>query len=153
MNKSQKFACFGLIACFIMIGFGINMTVGILSSGSNLYKMMKIWALFVILYFLAFVFFVSKTFIQKTLAPKRGVSEVEFDERDKLVEKRAVLTSLVFMLIALAVASVIPQFIVGQSGVIPAWSLPLINFGVVVFAFIAFTVSILVQYGWKGEKS
>ena len=153
MNESQKLVLFGLISCILMLGFGINMTVELLSSGSHLCTIMRIWGLLITLFFIAFIVFVVRTVVQKAQAKKKGISKVYSDERDQLIEKRAMLSALIFLVIALATASVIPQFIVGRTGVFPAWLLPIINFGVLIVAGIGFSVAILVQYGWKEKNN
>ena len=151
MNETQKCACFGLIGCILMLGFGINMAIEMLSSGSNLRTMMRIWCVPMFLFVTAFIVFAFRTLIQKAKAKKQGTAKVDYDERDNLIENRAMLAFLYFLLIALAAASVIPQLIVGRTGAFPAWLLPIINFGVVIVASIAFAVAIIVQYGREGK--
>ena len=151
MNETQKCAWFGLIGSILMLGFGISMTIVMLSSGGQLCTMMRIWRLPMLLFVTAFIVFAFRAVIQKAKAKKQGTAKVDYDERDKLIEKRAMLAFLYFLLIALAGASVIPQLIVGRTGAIPAWLLPIINFGVVLVASIGFAVAILIQYGWRGR--
>ena len=151
MNETQKCALFGLIGSILMLGFGINMAIEMLSFEPQLCPMMKIWSLPIFLFAAAFIVFAVRTVIQKARAKKQGTAKVDYDERDKLIEKRAMLAFLYFLLIALAGASVIPQMIVGRTGAVPAWLLPIINFGVVMFASIGFAVAIIVQYG-RGDK-
>jgi hypothetical protein len=47
--------------------------------------------------------------------------------------------------------SVIPKFILGDEGCIPAWSLPLINFGALIIIMMVYAAAILVQYGWRDD--
>lgn len=65
-------------------------------------------------------------FIRKKQSP----AEVDCDERDNFIKRRAVLASFVSVWILLFVSSMIPRFIVGQDGSIPVWMLPIINLGV-----------------------
>ena len=69
------------------------------------------------------------------------------NERDQFIDKRAALAGSAAALIALAAASVIPQFIVGQTGSVPAWLLPIINFGVVIIGLIVYFAANLILYG------
>jgi hypothetical protein len=149
MNETQKGAWFGLIASILLLGFGINMAIELLSSGSHLCTIFRIWSLPIFTLMIVFIVFAFKTILQKFKAKRKSISKIEHDERDQLIEKRAMLVAFVFLMIALGLASVIPQFIVGQSGAFPAWLLPIINFGVLIVACIAFSVAILVQYGRK----
>ncbi|MHC4130509.1 MAG: hypothetical protein ACYSSP_00985 [Planctomycetota bacterium] len=86
---------------------------------------------------------------------KRSPTEVEKDERDSLIEKRAVIAAFVSVWILLFAESIIPHFIIGLDGSIPVWSLAPINVGIFMIATFVFTIAVLVQYGWssKGEKT
>jgi len=147
MNNTQKCAWFGLITSTLMLGFGINTTIEMLSSGTHLVTVFRIWGLLIVPFALAtFVYL----FITVVLAKK-----LDYDERDQFIDKRAALAGSAAALIALTAASVIPQFIVGQTGSVPAWLLPIINFGVVIIGGIVYFAATLIQYGrrGKGEKS
>jgi len=86
---------------------------------------------------------------------KQSAVEVESDERDSLIKKRAVMVSFVSTFLFLAIASIVPGFIVGGGGSIPVFLLPIINVCVLVLAMLVYSVAVLVQYytGSKGEKS
>ncbi len=77
---------------------------------------------------------------------KQSRKEVESDERDKLIELKAVLVACVSGWILLAVATLICRFAVGINGSISIWALTLINFGVFLLAFYIYAIAILVQY-------
>ena len=122
-----------------MLGFGLNTTIEMLSSGTHLVTVFRIWGLFIVPFILAtFVYL----FITVVLAKK-----LDYDERDQFIDKRAALAGSAAALIALAAASVIPQFIVGQTGSVPAWLLPIINFGVVIIGLIVYFAANLILYG------
>ncbi len=82
---------------------------------------------------------------------KQSPAEVESDERDNLIKKRAVLVSFVSVWILLAALSIIPRFIVGPDGSIPVWLLPIMNVCVLILALLIHSVAVLVQYGWGGK--
>ena len=147
MNKAQKFAWLGLILGALMLGFVINMTIEMLSSGSHLFAVVRIWALLIIPFGTVSLVYTCRTVL---LAKKQGIPKVDYDERDHLIWKKAALAAFVSLLIALAAASITPQFIVGQTGNIPAWLLPIIHFGVLIIAFIVYSAAVLIQYGWGG---
>ncbi len=79
------------------------------------------------------------------------MSEVESDERDDLIKKRAVIASFVTVWILLAGVTVVPRFVVGIKGLIPVWLLAFINLGVFLGAVLVYLVAVLVQYGWGGK--
>lgn len=84
---------------------------------------------------------------------KQSVAEVESDERDSLIKKRAVMVSFVSTFLFLAVASVVPRFIVGGAGSIPVFLLPIINVCILVLAMLVYSVAVLVQYGWRDREN
>jgi len=86
---------------------------------------------------------------------RQSPREVEADERDKLITTRAAMAAFVSGWIVFPAVSVIPRFILGDNGCIPAWSLPLINIGTLLIVMMVYSAAILVQYGQgsKGEKS
>jgi hypothetical protein len=82
---------------------------------------------------------------------RQSPAEVETDERDKLIAGRAAMVFLVSAWIVFPVASVIPRFILGANGCIPAWSLPLINVGALIIIMMVYSIAVLVQYGRGGK--
>ena len=82
---------------------------------------------------------------------KQSAVEVESDERDDLIKKRAVMVSFVSIFILLAMASVIPRYIVGGGGSIPVYLLPIINVCIFILALLVYSVAVLVQYGRGGK--
>jgi MFS superfamily sulfate permease-like transporter len=77
---------------------------------------------------------------------RQSPREVKTDERDKLIANRAAMVFLVSAWILFPVVSVIPRFILTDDGCIPAWSLPLINVGVLLIVTVIYSIAILVQY-------
>jgi len=82
---------------------------------------------------------------------KQSRAEVDSDEGDDLIKKRAVLVSFTSVWILLFAATIIPWFAVGQDGSIPVCLLPIINFGVFLIVALVHSVAVLVQYGWGGK--
>ena len=85
------------------------------------------------------------------LRKKQSPREVDKDERDSLIEKRAVIAAFVSVWILLFVATIIPRFIVGLDGSIPVWSLAFINIGILLIVLFVYSIAVLVQYGWGGK--
>ncbi|MHC4619338.1 MAG: hypothetical protein ACYTEQ_16455 [Planctomycetota bacterium] len=86
---------------------------------------------------------------------KQSPTEVDTDERDRLIKYRAVVACFVSVWVLLATASAIPSFVIGAKGSIPVWLLVFINVGVLLISMLVYCAAILVQYGrpGKGEKS
>ena len=85
------------------------------------------------------------------LRKKQSPHEVDKDERDSLIEKRAVIAAFVSVWISLFAATMIPRFFVGIDGAIPVWSLAFINVGILFITLAIYSVAILVQYGRGGK--
>ena len=145
MNKTQKSAIFSLVMflfCAVVIAYAF-LTMFVLTP-----RISPTWTLIVPF---IIVFVTSIAWLRKKQSP----AEVNFDERDNLIKKRAVLVSFVSVWILLAAESVIPQIVVGDVGSIPVSMIPIINVSIFIIVMLVYSVAILVQYGWsvKGEKS
>ncbi len=147
MNKTQKGAWFSLFTAMFCIGL-------VSYGGIRIFVFKSMPGLFAVLWTLGiyFVFMVISMFF---LRKKQSPAEVEADERDKQIMKRAVLACFISIWVFLAAISVIPRLIVGIDGSIPVWLIPIMNLGVLFAAMLVYSVAVLVQYGWsgKGEKS
>ena len=140
MNKTQKGAWFGLVAgllCFAMLG--------------HVFVEIFIWKRLPEGFFglLAYCLLLGGAFV--FLRKKQSPAEVDSDERDNLIKRRAVIASFVSVWILLAGVTVIPRFVVGIKGSIPVWLLAFINLGVLLGALLVYSVAILVQYGRGGK--
>lgn len=82
---------------------------------------------------------------------RQSPKEVEADERDKLITNRAAMAAFISAWIVLLVVSVIPRFVLGDNGCVPAWSLPLINTGGLLIVTVVYLAAILIQYGRSGD--
>ena len=82
---------------------------------------------------------------------RQSPREVEADERDKLITKGAAMAAFISAWIVLPAVSVLPRFILGDDSCIPAWSLPLINIGVLLIVTVVYLATILIQYGRSGD--
>ncbi|HEW78735.1 MAG TPA: hypothetical protein ENH34_02040 [Phycisphaerales bacterium] len=144
MNKTQKSAIYCLAAFLfsaVVMAYSF-ISIFILKSWPESF-FSRFWSM--IAYF---VFIVgSIIFLRKKQSP----NEPDFDERDELIKKRAVLVSFVSICILLAAACIIPRFILGETGAIPVYVLTFINLGVFMIAMLVYNVVVLVQYGWGRE--
>ena len=144
MNKTQKGAWVSIAMALICIAtFGyIYVQLFILR---KLPGLTDIWPL-------AIIYCVLLIMPVILMRKKQSPQEVEKDERDRMIEKRAVIAAFVAVWILLFAASLIPRFIVGLDGAIPVWSLAFINVGILVIVLLVYSIAVLVQYGRK-EKS
>jgi len=148
MNKTQKSAIF----CLVTFLFGVVViaypliSIFILKSWPESF-FSRFWSMIAYFVFIA----ASIIFLRKKQSP----AEPDFDERDDLIKKRAVLVSFVSVWILLVAACIIPRFILGETGAIPVYVLPFINLGIFMIAMLVYSIAILVQYstgGKRGEK-
>ena len=148
MNKTQKSAIFCLVTflfCVVVMAYPF-ISIFILKSWPESF-FSRFWSMIAYFVFIA----ASIIFLRKKQSP----AEPDFDERDDLIKKRAVLVSFVSVWILLAAACIIPRFILGETGAIPVYVLPFINLGIFMIAMLVYSIAILVQYstgGKRGEK-
>ncbi len=142
MNKTQKSAWFGLVAtlAFLLLSLFLFIEIAILKK--MLLPMNLLGATLLFGLGVASVIFICK---------KQSPIEVETDERDKLIQTRAIVVSFISVGVLLALTCLILRFIIGISGTIAVWELTLINFFIFYVALLVYSVAILVQYGWRGE--
>lgn len=145
MNKTQKVAWFNLAMALLGVAISVWVIVEIVILRRLPEGFPVVWPL------IAFCLVMVIAII--SLRKKQSPAEVDADERDNLIKKRAVLTSFVSVWILLYASSVIPWFVVGREGSIPVFLLPFINVGILLVVMLVNSVAILVQYGWRGEKS
>jgi len=148
MNKTQRGALFTLSVSILLIAFGVIIFTSMLTPGDRTagITLVKVWIWLILAILAGGIAFVHW---------KRRASEVDFDERDNSIKTNAVLVSFVSLWVVLFAASIIPWFVAGDAGSIPACLLPIINLGVFLIVMLVYSVAILVQYGrtCKGEKS
>jgi len=77
--------------------------------------------------------------------------KVTLDERDRLINRRAVLAGFGTSYLLVGLACMIPFFILGPKASISVTWLPYIFMGAGLSMFFVHSVAILIQYGWGGE--
>lgn len=82
---------------------------------------------------------------------KKGRGKVSFDERDELINYRAVLAAYSVFWLVFTAACMIPWFIIGPSGSISVNVLPIMLFGIGITLMLVHSLVILVQYGRGGK--
>jgi polyferredoxin len=145
MNKTQKEAWFNLGGALLMAAVYSHIAI-------QLFVIRKPFGLISLcLCPLSMILFVIGQCI--ICRRKRNSHEVDKDEQDKLILKRAAIAAFAAFVLLLLSAYVVLYFVVGLNGSIPVWSIPVFLIIVAMPAImLVYSVAILVQYG-KGGKS
>ena len=144
MNKKQKGAWVNLVAVLISIAALIYIIIQLFIVKKQ-FGPAGMWSL---LATYGVLLGIPTIFLRKKQSPR----EVNKDERDSLIEKRAVIAAFVSVWILLFAATIIPRFIFGNDGSIPVWSLAYVNVGILFIVLLVYSIAVLVQYG-KGDKN
>ena len=144
MNKTQKGAWFCLVMALLCFASNIQLGVEMFVLKRLPEGFGRSWGLLAVL----LVIGIAIVFIRKKQSP----TEPDSDERDELIKKRAGQISFVSVWLLLAAVILIAALILGEAGSIPVYLLTFINLGVFLTAMLIYSVAILVQYGWGGEK-
>ena len=140
MNRWQKIAWFNLAVITVtLILTGI--VIGILTIVAGMPKA---------LYGLGFLGFFGFMGLSPLIFRNKG-EQVEFDERDRLINMRAVLGAYSLFWLIFTAACMVPWFIIGPSGSIPVNVLPMMLMAIAMILTLVHSVLILVQYGRKGK--
>jgi uncharacterized membrane-anchored protein len=144
MNKTQKGAWFGLSGVLLVIilctYLGVDIFIKQRLPNKNL-----VW---VVAIFCVLVGGAGLIWTRRKQSPK----EADSDERDKSIEKKAVLVSFISVWLLLAAETLIPRFIVGLDGSIPVWMLAIINVAIFYVAMAVYFTTVLIQYSWRSRN-
>ena len=135
MNKTQKSAWCGLVVTltFLLLCLFLFIELTILKKMFFFMNLLGATLLFGLM--VAWAIFIRK---------KQSPTEVETDERDKLIQTRAIVASFISVGILIALTCLILRFIVGISGTTAVWELTLINFLIFEVVLLVYSVAILV---------
>ncbi len=140
MNRYQKLAWFNLIVIIATILITtIAITIEIHIRG---YSTIGFWVFVVLLALLQF----------KPYLFKKSQSKVLFDERDSLIQKRALSFAYTVFWWVFLILSFSLFLIIGPKNSVPIITLPLMVIGGALFIQIVCSVAILIQYG-RGDKN
>jgi len=147
MNKTQKSAWLNTAGVLLVFAFALYITIQIgVRHRPPERILLCIWVSALVLVAGIGIYFFRR---------KQSPAEPESDERDNLIKHRAVLAAFVSVWPLFLTASAIPKFIVGASGSIPVFLLPIVTVCIFYFALLVYSVAVLIQYGRiaKGEES
>jgi len=144
MNKTQKGACYGILLSLLLAGIVIFDLIDTIVGWPIKLLVSAVWGGLLL---------VPICFLER----KKGPREVDMDERDKRIIKRALLASFILLAGILGVTFVVALFILGlQSTVsITMDELSAIIYFVLVAFVLVLSLTVLFQYGRGvlGEKS
>ncbi len=135
MNKAQKCAWFNLIMAAILL---VLLPTRMLSFPSRFLDGLAFFIVFGVIGLFVLLF-----------RKKQGV--VEFDERDKLIHKRSLLVVYFVIWGFFITACIVPYLMLGPTGSISVYIMPVILYGTFIVAMLVHSVLILVQYGRGGK--
>ncbi len=83
---------------------------------------------------------------------RKEKGKVGFDERDLVIQKRALLAAYITFWVLFVVAAMIPFFVLGPKGVISVKILPAMVIGGLIITTLVQSIVILEEYGWGGKE-
>ena len=142
MNKTQKSALFVLVITIVLLVFSITLSIVWFSNVSSVRQI----PLF--LFFLTFgLMGLSIIFLKKKQSP----SEVDYDERDVTIKRKAIVASYVTLWLLVLIVFTAPASIIGAQEFIPVIFLPIAPFPMFIIVMLVYSLTILIQYGRRGK--
>ena len=138
MTRAQKFALFNVVVISVVVVL-TGATVGVLAVTIGMPRAwggLGVMGLFGVLGLSPFLF-------------RKGRDVVDFDEREVLINYRAVLAAYSLFFPAFTLACMIPWFVTGPGGTIPANVLPMMLGGVCLGLTFVHSAAVLIQHGRK----
>ena len=80
---------------------------------------------------------------------RKAPNLVDFDERDVLINYKAVVVAYSFFFPAFTLACLVPWFVIGVRGTVPANVLPMMLMGTVIALTFIHSAAVLIQHGRK----
>jgi membrane protease YdiL (CAAX protease family) len=84
---------------------------------------------------------------------KKDKSKVQYDERDLLIRRKAMLAAYSVFWVLFVAAAMVPWFIIGPKGMITVNYLPWMVFGGMFVVMLVQSIVFLEEYGWKGKEN
>ncbi len=149
MNKTQKGALAVLVTTIVLLIFSITIPIAWFNE--------KITLRILPLVFLALAYIAMG--LSVILLRKKRLSEVDYDERDITIKRKAIFASYITLWILVFLVCTIPLLIVDRQNItinapqtVLANLLPIALFLMFVIVMLVYSLTILVQYGW-GDKN
>lgn len=150
MNRLQKYARDNLIMIVLIGPFTALLTLMSVKGLGETLSVEEVTRNFTILTYSILILTAIKT--RKVFRMRKKNGEVYFDERDQLINYRAVLCAYyvicIFLIIGLGFSLV---FLGEPIGSIPFYALPMFLGGIALVVVLVYSIAILIQYGWGGK--
>ena len=151
MNRLQKYARDNLILILCILPFTALLTLMSVKVFGQTLSVELATRNFTILTYSILIVTVIKT--RKVFRMRKEAKEVYFDERDQLINYRAVLCAYYVICIFLIVGLGFSLVFLGEPiGSIPFYALPVFLGGIALVVVLVYSIAILIQYGWGGKN-
>ena len=144
MNKTQKSALYGVLLSFLLVGIVVFDLLDTIVGWPIKLLVGAVWGSLL----LVPIYLIER---------KKDKREVDMDERDKRIVKKALLASFILLAVTAGLAFVTAFFVPGLQSTISITmdELSVVIYFVMIIFVLALSLSVLAQYGWrsKGEKS
>ncbi len=159
MNKTQKGACAGLVLVVFLLyipaidlvdkRLGLLLTHIVGYSVGLVDKRLGLLLTHIVGYSVGLPLLLLVIYLMRRIDTGRGV---RFDERDKLIIKKAIITAFAAVSVVLIAWYILTLFSLGESGLVSVSKLPVIVYAVSVLFIFVCSSAALVQYGRGGRK-
>jgi hypothetical protein len=85
------------------------------------------------------------------LRTKQSPNEVDYDERDVTIKRKALLASHITLWVLIFIGCTVPLLITGQEKVLVVGLLSVVLFAASVIDMLVYAITILIQYGRSGD--
>lgn len=140
MNRTQKSAWFGLAMSILLLMFFVS-HVFFVTPASRSRLINLLWPSPGVGFVVLLIF----------LLRKKGQDKVNIDERDNSISRKALIAAFCSTAGLFAGVCMIGPFIAGPTTLMPVLLLPALLYSLFVVFILAYSVTILIQYGWGGK--
>ena len=81
------------------------------------------------------------------LRTKQSPGEVDYDERDVAIKRKALLAAYITLYILVFLSCAAPFAVTDQKGIVPVSALPIALFAITIIDLFVYSLAILIQYG------
>ena len=146
MNKSQKNSLVALIIAMLLLLFCV--TIPFAWFNETLILRLSPLVFFVLTYL---VMGLSIIFLRK----KQNPAEVDYDERDTMIRQKAIFVSYITLWTLVLIGCIVPVVlyehdVISEMGILINM-FPVTLFLIFVIVMLVYSLTILVQYGWRGR--
>jgi hypothetical protein len=148
MNRTQKETLAVMVISTSLLLFILSIALIIslfLARSEKVFPLNILPLTFIILTLVAMVS--SLVFLRKKQSP----AEVDYDERDVAIKRKAALVSHITLWVLIFLGCTIPFAITDQRGTFPVSILPIALFIISITDLLVYSLTILIQYGRSGD--